>query len=185
MWLINAANEETKRRSRLFQSGAYRSEAGGKGPQGSCQGCARANRRSSAPRSTANRPIGGSARPRSADGDLGRRDQIFGCRFLRNPYSVLPRSPAEVGHEANISVKATRAAQSGRQPAPPGAKPIAILRPGLLDQAGGSEGRRQHGRKRHGFSGTQRPAKPLPGRKRPDSAEGAKAADAPREPSAG
>ena len=183
MWLINAANEETKAAIAAYFNPVQLTdqkpaEKGLKDPAKDAQG-EQTQQRSKVDGEQAK--SGGSAKTGDQlTATSGEETKYSDADFFENPYSVLSEIAREVGHEANISVKGDGgAAQSGpstgaaggeayRDPFDPDfwTKQVEVKDAGNTaesDMASAAHSAREA----------------ASGPKAPDSAEGAKAADAP------
>ncbi|MCG5484290.1 MAG: flagellar motor protein MotB [Sinorhizobium meliloti] len=183
MWLINAANEETKAAIAAYFNPVQLTdqkpaEKGLKDPAKDAQG-EQTQQRSKVDGEQAK--SGGSAKTGDQlTATSGEETKYSDADFFENPYSVLSEIAREVGHEANISVKGDGgAAQSGpstgaaggeayRDPFDPDfwTKQVEVKDAGNTaesDMASAAHSARET----------------ASGPKAPDSAEGAKAADAP------
>ncbi|GCA48589.1 chemotaxis protein LafU [Sinorhizobium sp. KGO-5] len=183
MWLINAANEETKAAIAAYFNPVQLTdqkpaEKGLKDPAKDAQG-EQTQQRSKVDGEQAK--SGGSAKTGDQlTATSGEETKYSDADFFENPYSVLSEIAREVGHEANISVKGDGgAAQSGpstgaaggeayRDPFDPDfwTKQVEVKDAGNTaesDMASAAHSTREA----------------ASGPKAPDSAEGAKAADAP------
>ena len=183
MWLINAANEETKAAIAAYFNPVQLTdqkpaEKGLKDPAKDAQG-EQTQQRSKVDGEQAK--SGGSAKTGDQlTATSGEETKYSDADFFENPYSVLSEIAREVGHEANISVKGDGgAAQSGPSTGAAGGEayrdpfdPDFWTKQVEVKDAGNTA-------ESDMASAAHSASEAASGPKEPDSAEGAKAADAP------